>query len=843
MTPDPSPIATARIIADALLVLSALGAVLAAQTRRGPVPSHLVAALAGAAAIAGAAHALAPVIGVRAVAMVALAAVLTARAGAALWRALPQPAEDTTPRLLDAALAACRDGVAVVTTDDLTGVQIVYANPAFEHLSGYSHDEAMGLSPSVLVDEVDSLTAIREALRGTEAVRSEVPGRRKDGSRVWAEWQIVPVLDEAGRHTHSVAVLRDITERRRGERALRESEARFRGLFEHAADGIFVLDSTGRIVDANRQACQSLGYTREELTTRRLAEFEVPTGSSLLGSVEADTAERTLCRKDGGTMAAEIRYAASETAGRRLSLALVRDVSRRRSAEQALREREELLRGVISHIPCAVFWKGRDSVYLGCNEQLARDHGLSDPVQIVGRNDYDITRDREEAALSRDCDRKVMDSGRPILHLEEYQTRPDGTRAALLTSKVPLRDAGGRVVGVLGVSTDITDRKRLEEQLRQAQKMEAVGRLAGGVAHDFNNLLTIIRGNAELLHPALDGAGSELLDDLVLASDRATALVRQLLLFSRCQPTRVEGLDLGEVVTALSGLLRRLLGEKVALVFEPAGEPATIRADRAHLEQVVMNLAVNARDAMPTGGVLTIRSDLATGASGKSVRLTVSDSGVGMTEEVKARIFEPFFTTKGPDKGTGLGLATVFGIVQQAGGSIEVESAPGAGATFRVNFPWWSGASSGLTPTPPARRAGRTAHPVSVLLVEDQAGVRKFAGLALRGEGHRVSEAGSGEAALERAGAGEPFDVLVTDLMMPGIDGRELAERIRLLRPEVGVVLMSGYAPVWEGGETIERSVFLQKPFPPGALLAALNQALQVVGRRSESVVGCSSPA
>ena len=380
--------------------------------------------------------------------------------------------------------------------------------------------------------------------------------------------------------------------------------------------------------------------------------------------------------------------------GRKLKLAFVRDVTRRRRAEQALRDREELLRGVIATIPCGVFWKDRDSVYLGCNDQVARDHGLTSPNEVLGRSDFDLCTQHEEATLYRECDKQVIESGVPILNLEEQLTRSDGTRATLLTSKVPLRDARGQIVGVLGVYQDVTESKRLEEQLRQSQKMEAVGRLAGGIAHDFNNLLTIIRGNAELLRPSFEAASSSLLDDLTLAADRATALIRQLLMFSRRQPVCVEVLDLNEVVTALSGLLRRVLGSRVAVETATRHHvPVTVRADRSHLEQVVMNLAVNARDAMPDGGTLTVGTSLERGprlqirqsTRSRVARLTITDTGTGMTDEVKARLFEPFFTTKGPDKGTGLGLATVFRIVQQAEGQIEVESAPGAGTTFRVH--------------------------------------------------------------------------------------------------------------------------------------------------------------
>ena len=457
MLNDPFPPATA--IADILLTLAAFAAAATVSARRGrrPIPHRPVVILLGALALTGAGHALAPALGGRAVAAFAAAAlawVATVLLGrcpppGAAERAEPT-ADGAAAQLLEAALAACDDGVVIATTGDHAGVHIVYANPAFERLTGYSSDEAVGLSPSILADGADGLAAIREAVRGTAPVRVELPGRRKDGSRVWAEWQVVPVSDAGGRHTHSVAVLRDVTGRRR--------------------------------------------------------------------------------------------------------------------AERALREREELLRGVIAHIPCGVFWKDRDSVYLGCNERVARDHGLAGPERVLGRTDYDVMRDPAEATFYRECDRLVMESGLPVLDLEEHQTRPDGTRATLLTSKVPLRDAAGRVVGVLGVYQDITDRKRLEEHLRHGQKMEAVGRLAGGIAHDFNNLLTVIRGNAELLRsPAEDAGTAALFDDLALAADRATALVRQLLLFGRCQPARAEVLDLNEVVAALAGLLRRVLGERVAV--------------------------------------------------------------------------------------------------------------------------------------------------------------------------------------------------------------------------------------------------------------------------------------
>jgi two-component system cell cycle sensor histidine kinase/response regulator CckA len=742
-------------------------------------------------------------------------------------------------RLLAGAVTASEDGVMIAEAGrgENPRLRIVFANPAFERMTGYSMDEAVGLSPSILADDAEpaALEEIRSALRGTVPIRLEVPGRRKDGSQMWTEWQIVPVADSWGNLTHSVAVLRDTTLRRSAEQALRESEARFRGLFEQAADAIFVLDNKGRIVDANRRACHCLGYTSAELTQMTMAELDAGSRFVDLGPGETFTAENWYRRKDGTEFPVEIRYAALEEGGRRLKLALVRDVTRRRSAEKALREREELLRNIIANIPCGVFWKDLNSVYLGCNDQIARDCGLEDSRQVVGKSDYELCCSREDATFYRDCDQEVMRSGEAILNLEESQTRAGGVVRTLLTSKVPLRDSSGDIVGIVGVYQDITERKLLEEQLQQAQKMEAVGRLAGGIAHDFNNLLTIIRGNADLLRtrPLAEPRSTELLDDLRLAADRAAALVRQLLMFSRRQPARPEIVDLNEVVSRLGGLLSRLLGERIAVETRLAAAPVTTRGDYSHLEQVVMNLAVNARDAMPQGGVLTLRTEVRdTGDhgphSGRQAVLTVTDTGIGMTEEVKQQIFEPFFTTKGPDKGTGLGLATVFGIVEQAGGRISVTSAPGAGTTFQIVLPWCAGLPGRpeVTPPPlavPERAAGRG---TSVLLVEDEDAVRKLARITLEGHGYSVTDAPDGETALRLAAQDRRFDVLVTDMTMPGIDGHDLAGRIRTLRPELGVVFVSGYVPDLAPLEDIRGADFLPKPFTPSDLLRAVSRAV-----------------
>jgi two-component system cell cycle sensor histidine kinase/response regulator CckA len=778
------------------------------------------------------------------------AAALTALVALALVRLLPRAANTERDarkgdvarlRLLAAAVNASGDGVMIaeIGDDEHAQVSIVYANPAFERLTGYSTHEAVGRSPSILPDHEAgpaALESVRVAMRGTKIARLEIPSRRKDGSRLWIEWQVVPVSDDVGKHKHSVAVLRDTTERRRVEQTIRESEERFRGLFEHAADAIFVLEPSGKILDVNRRACFALGYSREELLEMNMSDLEAGYHIDELAPAETLTAENMYRRKDGTIFPVEIRFALLEASGRRLKFCLVRDVTRRRRTERALREREELLRNIITHIPCGVFWKDRNSVYLGCNERVARDTGFNKPENMVGLTDYDLGVTSQEAEMYRECDQQVVQSGESHLNLEENLTRSDGSRITLLTSKVPLRDAGGSVVGVLGVYQDITERKRLEEELRQAQKMDAVGRLAGGIAHDFNNLLTIIRGNADLIRDLPQNAdNSSLLDEVCMASDRAAGLVRQLLTFSRRQPARMEVVDLNVVISGLAGMMKRLLGERIAIDIRLRSEPVTTRADYRHLEQVVMNLAVNARDAMPEGGTLTIGTDIFEEGADRDdsppkrfARFWVSDTGVGMTDEVKGRIFEPFFTTKGPDKGSGLGLATVFGIVEQASGSLNVDTMPGVGSTFRIDLPWCEGPTNSLLLTPfpvtsPERRNKRAG---SVLLVEDEESVRKFARLTLQGEGYSVVDAPDGDTALRLLDTIPSVDLLVTDLTMPGIDGRELAAQVRSLQPEVGVVVMSGYIPDTGWLDGVPGSVFLPKPFTPIDLLRSTSKAL-----------------
>ncbi len=423
---------------------------------------------------------------------------------------------------------------------------------------------------------------------------------------------------------------------------------------------------------------------------------------------------------------------------------------------------------------------------------------------------------------------------------ELRQVTRDGREVVVASRWSLLRDGQGRPRAYLVVNNDITDQKRLEAQLLQAQRMEAVGQLAGGVAHDFNNLLTVINGYTDILlaNTRPDSPAYEPLREIQKAGGRAAGLTRQLLAFSRKQILAPVVLDLNALVRELEKMLLRLIGEdvEVAVVLDP--DLGRVRADPGQVEQVIMNLVVNARDAMPTGGKLTIETrnvqlDRTYGEEhryvqpGPYVMLAVTDTGVGMPPDVKARIFEPFYTTKGPGKGTGLGLSMVYGIVKQSGGSIEVYSEPGRGTTFKIYLPRLAEAGVGAAAAAGAVHIPRGSE--TVLLAEDEDGVRTFVVQALGALGYTVLEARDGSEALDHCAThAGPVHLLVTDVVMPRMSGRELADRAAALRPQVKVLYLSGYTDdaVVRHGLLSEGVAFLQKPFTTAVLARKVRQVL-----------------
>jgi signal transduction histidine kinase/CheY-like chemotaxis protein len=420
------------------------------------------------------------------------------------------------------------------------------------------------------------------------------------------------------------------------------------------------------------------------------------------------------------------------------------------------------------------------------------------------------------------------------------QTPKSVIRARLRSAPVPARP-GERPEWILTLE-DVTERKALEAQFLQAQKMESVGRLAGGVAHDFNNMLTAIHSFTRLAQDTLaaDNPARHDLDMVLKAVEKATGLVKQLMAFARPEAAEPRVIDPGKVLVDLAKMLRRLIREDIELVVRPSPEPLRVMFDPRQLEQLMINLAVNAKDAMPHGGRLVIESsphEISAaeaerhygGRPGAYVMLTVSDTGIGMSEEVQAHLFEPFFTTKGPGKGTGLGLATVYGIVQRNGGHIEVTSAEGRGTTFRILLP--QSQQAGEVDTARQSRAQTPKGSGLILLVEDDDTVRRLGARVLQACGYTVVEAREGEEALRvvEADPTRTIDLVITDVIMPRMGGLALAERISQLRPGIRILMMSGYSDELPGSDSpgIGTAQFIQKPFTPESLAARVHDMLQ----------------
>jgi two-component system, cell cycle sensor histidine kinase and response regulator CckA len=613
--------------------------------------------------------------------------------------------------------------------------------------------------------------------------------------------------------------------------ALRVSELRFGQIFELAGVGIGVLDDHGRMVRSNRALQQMLGYSGTELAHRHVRDItetsdmavQAPLVAAVISGHRASyVLDKQYRRKDGSYFPGHLtatRLPDTETE-RGYSLGIVQDVSqqhaaqvalrldvqRREASEEALRQATYTLRTLLDGAPLPIFaldLGGRVRSWNPAAEQLfgwSADEALGQVLPIV---------QEEEIEPFRSAIQRVF-AGVPLHGLDVRRRCRDGTLLNLRVYSAPTHAPDGTIDGLIAITEDVTERLNLGEQLRRAQKMEAVGQLAGGIAHDFNNLLTIIITNAELLAgELLDASGEARAEwaELRRAALRGAELVRKLMAFSRQRALELRPIDLDAMVRGLERTLRSLLPDSVEVEVEsPPGARRTINADDGAIEQILLNLATNGRDAMEQGGTLTLTVSEAEfteaacrsrgwGKPGMYVLLEVADTGHGMTPEVKARAFEPFFTTKGLDKGTGLGMAMVYGLVKQQQGFIELDSEPGRGTAVRLYFP-----AAGLAEVAGTESAPAASQPwgrgESVLVVDDEEGVRRVAARILTKFGYRVEEAVNGEDALDKLrAAAQPFALVLTDLAMPRMNGIRLYEHLRDAGRGPPVVLMSGYAP------------------------------------------------
>lgn len=640
---------------------------------------------------------------------------------------------------------------------------------------------------------------------------------------------------------------RVLEERDAARETSRQEEERFRTVVETAYEGIVVVDSEGRITFVNRRLCELVGVEEEDLLRKDLLTHVHPDDHGRIreGMVHrqdgiSESYEIRIQRADGDQLwvllsVAPLAGADGEFAG---SVATLADITARIEADRELEERERRFRSFVEKASDLISTLDAEGLMGYQSPSLERILGY-EPDDLRGRSLFDLVHpdDRE---MVEDTWSELMEAPGTSVQIGPFRLHhKDGSWRTMTATLTNLLDDPS-VGAIVSNAHDVTEQQELARQLRQSQKMEAVGRLAGGIAHDFNNLLTVIRSETDLILLDLEG-GSPLAKEVELiqtAADRAATLTSQLLSFSREQVLQPRVTDLSSVVREVSGLLERVIGEDVRIDVDAPGGLPPVRVDPAQLGQVVLNLGINARDAMPDGGILTLstyadevdaeRAEMVEGLkAGHYTVLCIADTGIGMDEETRARAFEPFFTTKGHNKGTGLGLAMTYGFVKQSGGTIHVESEPGEGTIFVIRFPT---VDEELEATPPAARpsseprTGRGA----ILVVEDDDSVCRVAIKILDRAGFPVTGVKDAESAVELLEERDDVALILTDLVLPGMSGRELADRIRTTRPELPILVMSGYAddPPGHAGDLPADLPFLQKPFTPESLVHAVKKAL-----------------
>jgi two-component system cell cycle sensor histidine kinase/response regulator CckA len=669
----------------------------------------------------------------------------------------------------------------------------------------------------------------------------EEPQTTPEGNALVLLTTKVPLHGSEGEVVGVLGTYLDITERRKAEEALRVSEVRYRRLFESATDGILILDAqTGVVLDVNSSLVELLGFSREMLLGKTIwdlgffKDIVADRGrfaeSQMKGYVRHD--DTALEASDGRRIDVEFVsnvYLVNHT---RVMQCNIRDITERKRAQESS---VRLATAVEQSAEAIVITDANGSI-LYTNPAFEKTTGYT-CAEAVGQNPRILKSGKQDDEFYRQMWTVLAAGGVWSGHL--INKRKDGTLFEESATISPVRDPAGRIVNYVAVKRDVSNEIRLEQQLFQAQKMEAVGRLAGGVAHDFNNLLGVITGYGGIVYRRLAGEDplKGKVEQILKAADRAAGLTRQLLAFSRKQVLQPEILDLNAVVSDMDKMLRRLIGEDVEFTTRLDPHLGSVRADPGQIEQIMMNLAVNARDAMPDGGRLTIETrnadldaDYAAThpptRTGAYVALVVTDTGSGMDAATQARIFEPFFTTKEAGKGTGLGLATVYGIVKQSEGYIWVYSEVGVGTTFKIYLPRIDeqAALARRQEPGPLPRGSET-----VLLVEDEASLRQLLREVLEVNGYSVLVARDGAEVLKIAQAhAGTIHIMVTDVIMPGVSGPRIVDLIAPTRPEMKVLFISGYSDesVTRHGLVGPGRAFLSKPFGPEVLLRKVRESL-----------------
>ena len=764
-------------------------------------------------------------------------------------------------------------------------LRIIRINDEFTRLFGFSHDETCGKMIDTLIvppDRSAETVWIADSVGQGNKLSLETRRRRKDGSLVDVLVSASPVIVD-GERVATYASYRDITEQKRAEElnsalyaiaarahSVENQEQFFTAIHAIVGQLMYARNFYIALLDSDRQLLHFPYFVDEEDPApaskrlgRGLTEFVIRSGEPLLAtpSVFEDLVRRGEAELIGaasldwlgvplmgsnGCIGALVVQSYSENVrfGERdrdilkfVSQQIATAIEHKRY-EEALRRSEARYRSLILSAAYGIYRCTVGGRFLDVNPALIAMLGYSSVEEVL-----QLDARREVFFNPQELDRLIEDYRRTgSLNGVEVQWKAKDSHVIVVRlSGRPVSGAEQPAEELEIIAEDITDRRQLEEQFRQAQKMEAVGRLAGGVAHDFNNLLMVINGYTEVLLEELNSGSAmyQKVHSIQQAADRAATLTRQLLAFSRKQLLELKVVDVNTVIGDMERLLRPLIGENISLITRLSPDAGRTRADAGQLEQVIMNLVVNAKDAMPEGGKITVQSSEVTVRQnfrehrfiqpGRYVVLSVSDTGHGMDKETQSRIFEPFFTTKEKGKGTGLGLSTVYGIVKQSAGYVFPQSEPGAGTTFYIYLPRVEEALEAISPAkkPENEKDGCE----TILLVEDEDSVRELVRETLAARGYRVLEAENGEAGLRIAAAhGDGIDILITDVVMPGMGGRELAKRLLKIRPRLGVLYLSGYTEdtILHQGALDPGTAFLQKPFTLQSLARKVREVLRL---------------
>ncbi len=724
------------------------------------------------------------------------------------------------------------------------------ANPALARMLGYDSAEDLISSVSDIAKQIYSNGEDREQNKDAFRHRGhvdnfELKARRRNGAEIWLSDSGRAYYDEAGEVAYYEGVVVDITRRKQVEQALYARGRYLHTILQTTVDGFMVVDVEGNIVEVNDAYCSMSGYSRSELLSKKINHVDslesreetasrikrvMQEGSALFRSVHR--------RKDGGSLPVEVSVTFMPGHGGRF-ISFFRDLTEREKQQ----ERIEILGRMLDEAPASITIHDDSGRFFYANRKTLELHGYKDEDEFLEVNLHDLDVP-ESAEMLAERFRLIEEEGEANFEVSHHRKNGSIFPLEVLAKKIQWHGQSA----VLSIATDISERRRVEEekkklqsQLHRAQRMESVGRLAGGIAHDFNNMLGIIIGHTEMALASLppdDPLGKDL-DEIRKAAGRSADLVRQLLAFARRQTIAPKVLDLNKTVEKMLQMLSRLIGEDIDLAWLPGEDLWPVRLDSSQLDQILANLCVNARDAIADIGKITIETQNAVldesycaGRAGcipgEYVMLAVSDDGTGMEEKVLENIFDPFFTTKEVGKGTGLGLATVYGIVKQNEGFINVYSEPGEGTTFRIYLPR-HGEKAGeernaVKPRQPARGDE------TVLVVEDESMLLDMSKTVLERFGYRVLPAGSPDDALKLAeDCTEKIDLLMTDVVMPEMNGRDLADKLHSLHPQMKVLFMSGYtANVIAHHGVLDKGVyFIQKPFSVKDLTAKVREVLE----------------